>query len=95
MVPQIAATLGMTISKMPAVIANPILGGSIANMLGHISDDTWTQIKEESKKPCGDPGCDCHISHQPLMVALDALREEWKRLTSEAHDDSEEKGFST
>lgn len=74
--------------------AQAFLGGLIGNIVGHIDDEFFEDMKEASKKPCGIEGCECHLVHQSCFEELEKLRKEWNRVTKERGENPDEKGFS-
>lgn len=90
--PAVGVIIGWAIAEASPNKTQAILGGTIGNIIGHIPDDIWEQMKTEALKPClcGDPDCD--PMHKQIYAALDVLRKKWQQVTNPSTSD--EKGFS-
>jgi hypothetical protein len=73
-----APLVGFVLSRTPPSVAQAVLGGFIANIIGPLPDEHWKQMIVESRKPCGVPDCGCEKFKGNVLEALDALREDWK-----------------
>lgn len=58
--------------------ANQILGGVLANTIGHIPAENWDAMVEDAKVPCGEFLCQCHIVRVKMFEALSLLRKDWR-----------------
>lgn len=95
-VPQAACLLGAALTQVDPGVAAAMLGGAIANMVGHIPDEFWEQMKIETVKPCecGQPECNGEAEvarRKEIYAMLDVLRNEWKEAVG---DNPQEKGFT-
>jgi hypothetical protein len=52
----------------PAEFAPLFIGGIIANVAASLPEPYWQKLCEV--KPCGVPGCDCHLTIQLHGIAL-------------------------
>lgn len=77
----VAGALVDILSKAPPQVAQAMLGGFIASVIGSLPDPFWKIMLQEAQKPCGQPECDCEKFRVPVMNALDVLREDYKEQT--------------
>lgn len=63
-----------------------LVGTFIANLVGPIPDDVWGDMMKQSEKPCGKPGCTCHIAVKILFDGINTEREEWKKNVDKADE---------
>lgn len=40
----------------------------------NITDERWAQLLEIKNRPCGEPGCDCHIYTDTFLTELHKLK---------------------
>jgi hypothetical protein len=92
--PELGVFLGSAIDSMPPTVAQAMLGGIFANIVGNISDENWEALKQAAQLPCecGDP--DCKVSITAVIEAGDKARKQFKKCQGEPPSNSEEKGFS-
>lgn len=57
---------------------NQFLGGLLANVVGPIPDEAWSEMMEDSKHPCGQPDCGCETLRTETFTTLDKLRTDWR-----------------
>jgi len=59
-----------------------LLGCALANLLGPMSEKEWLDFShlELNNKPCGRPGCECHIARKKLFEGLVAIRADWRKV---------------
>ena len=93
--PEAGAIIGFALNGVDPNIGQAILGGTIANIVGHIDDSIWEKMKDNATKPCecGDPQCHSKL-HQDTFRLLDALRNEWKKTVGDEPTNPDEKGLA-
>lgn len=70
---------------MPPDDFRALLAGTVATIVGTMPEKYWLKFSEI--KPCGKPGCDCHLKRVPSWIALfTALRDDYKDVRSERED---------
>jgi len=90
----LGAVIGVSLTDMAATQAQAVLGGTLGNVVGHIPDEQWEQMKAVAYIPCDCGNPNCQDIARKTFEALDLLRKDWKNEMGEDVGGADEKGFS-
>lgn len=68
--------------ELPPETWNMFITTVLGNMVGNMSPDSWHYMATRNIKPCGAPGCNCHLMGRRVQAVLAELRKDFQIKTA-------------